>query len=97
MRIASKVDLNQPEIVRALRQVGARVQVLSMVGQGCPDLLVYYPACGLVLMELKDGAQPPSKRRLTPDEERWHEDWQEAPLHIILSVEDALKTIGAIE
>ena len=37
---AARVDANQPEIVKALRGVGATVQHLHKVGQGCPDLMV---------------------------------------------------------
>lgn len=38
-RRAARIDANQPDVVRVLRGVGASVQVLSQVGQGCPDLL----------------------------------------------------------
>jgi hypothetical protein len=27
------------------------------------------------LVEVKDGAKPASARKLTPDEERWHQGW----------------------
>ena len=40
MRRAARTDANQAEIVAALRGVGASVQPLHAVGQGCPDLLV---------------------------------------------------------
>ena len=40
MRRAAKIDANQTEIVKALRQVGASVQSLASTGKGCPDLLV---------------------------------------------------------
>ncbi len=95
MRRAAKVDSNQPDIVKALRQVGARVQILSSVGKGCPDLLVAYRDQWHVL-ELKDGAKVPSKQVLTDDEERWHDEFgQQAPVHICNSVESALRIIGA--
>ena len=75
MRRAARIDANQPEIVAYLRACGASVQPLHMVGGGCPDL-----ACGYqgrtVLIEVKDGSQPPSRRKLTPDEQRWHEEWR---------------------
>jgi hypothetical protein len=29
-----------------------------------------------IMVEIKDGAKPPGKRRLTPDEEKWHESWR---------------------
>jgi len=37
---AHKIDGNQTEIVKALRQTGHQVVVLSRVGDGVPDLLV---------------------------------------------------------
>lgn len=74
MRRAAKVDDNQNEIVAALRKVGASVQPLHAVGQGCPDILVGFRRQNY-LIEIKDGNKPPSKRKLTPDQERWHRDW----------------------
>jgi soluble P-type ATPase len=89
MRIASKIDVNQPAIVKALRQMGARVQVLSMVGKGFPDLLVLHRG-KLALCELKDGSKSPSRRKLTPDEQAWHEEWQEAPLFVVATIDEAV-------
>jgi hypothetical protein len=63
MRRAAKVDANQTEIVQALRQIGAVVQSLAAVGNGCPDLLVGYRN-RLFLLELKDGNKPPSAQKL---------------------------------
>ena len=95
MRRAAKVDSNQPDIIKALRQVGARVQPIHAIGKGCPDLLVAYRDQWHVL-ELKDGAKVPSKQVLTDDEERWHDEFgQQAPVHICNSVESALRIIGA--
>ena len=88
MRQASKVDTNQPAIVRTFRQLGAKVQVLSHVGKGFPDLLVCIRG-KLALVEVKDGDKPPSARRLTADEQAWHEEWADAPLFIVSNVEEA--------
>ena len=71
MRTRGRVDENQAAIVRALRQIGASVQSLADIGDGCPDLLVGFRN-RIALMEIKDGNQPPSKRRLTEDEQNWH-------------------------
>lgn len=93
-----KVDANQTEIVSALRQVGAYVQSLASIGKGCPDLLVGYDETWFVL-EVKDGNQPPSKQRLTPDELEWAEKANQRGLivYTVNSVERALRVIGAIE
>lgn len=92
MRRAARIDANQPEIVAALRGVGAAVQPLHAVGKGCPDLLVSHRMVNY-LIEIKDGAKPPSARRLTPDQLEWHDAWR-APVHIVTTVEDALDVIG---
>ena len=92
MRRAARVDHNQPQIVAALRAVGAFVQTLHVIGRGCPDILVSYRGCWTV-MELKDGAKPPSARRLTPDEVAWHA-LAKAPVYVVSSVEEALAAIG---
>jgi len=42
MRRTAKVDANHREIVDALRRIGAGVQSLAGVGNGVPDLLVYF-------------------------------------------------------
>ena len=68
------MDKNQGEIVAALREAGAQVQSLAAVGKGVPDLLVGYRGLN-ILIEAKNGRQPPSKRRLTPDESNWHITW----------------------
>jgi len=67
MRRAARIDANQPAIIAALRSIGATVQPLHAVGGGCPDLLVGLRGRN-ILMEVKDGARPPSERRLTADQ-----------------------------
>lgn len=94
MRRAAKVDANQFEIVAALRAVGATVQPLHAAGQGCPDLLVGYLGVNFCL-EVKDGAKPPSARKLTPDQVKWHDTWR-GQVAVVSGVKDALLAIGAL-
>lgn len=95
MRRAAKIDANQPEIVKALRQIGCTVQPLHTVGDGCPDLLV--GAFGVtLLMEVKDGTKPPSARRLTEDQLVWHGAWSGGPLSIVTDIESAIRAVNAI-
>jgi len=91
MRRAARLDANQQEIVRALRQCGASVQSLASLGGGVPDLLVFKGGKYL-LMEIKDGSKPPSKRQLTPDQESWRKAWG-GPVAVVTSVDEA---IGAV-
>lgn len=92
MRRAAKVDRNQAEIVAALRAVGASVQPLHAVGQGCPDLAVGFRGT-IYFLEVKDGALAPSDRKLTPAQVKWHRDWR-GHVAVVLSVEDAMRVIG---
>lgn len=89
MRWAAKVDLNQPEIVDALRKVGVSVVSLASIGQGCPDLLAANgDKCWLV--EVKG-----PKGKLTPDQERFILDWA-GTVHLVRSVDDALRLVAVI-
>jgi hypothetical protein len=91
MRRAAKVDANQAEIVEALRRIGASVQPLHAVGQGCPDLLVGWR--GIVsLLEVKDGSKPPSARKLTEDQVKWHAEWR-GQVAVVENVEQAIEAI----
>jgi hypothetical protein len=88
-----RVDANQALIVQALRQAGAVVQLLHEVGRGCPDVLVGFRGANY-LLELKDGTKPPSARRLTVAEVKWHETWR-GQVAVVSSVAEALRAIGA--
>lgn len=95
MRIAAKIDANQPEIVKALRKIGCTVEILSAVGKGCPDIIVGFRNVN-VFMEIKDGAKPKSARKLTPDQVKWHEQWQGA-VYVVESVDEAISVINSLK
>lgn len=88
MRYACATDANQPAIVRMLRLMGFSVTPTHSAGKGFPDL-----TCGIhghsFVVECKDGAKPPSKRALTPDQLEWHEHWR-GQKAILESVDDAV-------
>ena len=87
-------DGNHTEIRQALRRVpGCRVFDTADVGSGFPDLVVGF--MGVIrLLEVKDGSLPPSARKLTPDERKFHAAWEHLPVHIVNSVDEALTAIG---
>jgi hypothetical protein len=88
---ARRIDANQSKIVRELRSIGASVQSLADLGDGCPDILVGAQGKNFVF-EIKDWKQPPSKRRLTPKEKIWHESWR-GQVHVIETFSEALEVL----
>ena len=91
-----RIDDNQQTIVNILRTTGATVVLLSGVGKGVPDLLVGFRGVTL-LMEIKDGKKPPSDRKLTTDQQKWHAEWRGGALAIVDSADSALRMIGVIK
>jgi Holliday junction resolvase len=73
--MAKRTDSNQREIVDIFRAIGATVQILSMVGKGCPDIIVGYQGVNY-LIEIKDGKKPPSGQKLTEHEEKFFNTWK---------------------
>lgn len=97
MRRAAKVDANHTAVVQALRAHRCGVLSLAAVGDGCPDLLVWSPwTRSHELLEVKDGAKPPSARKLTPDQVKFHAKWG-GPIHVVTSVAEALRAVGVPE
>lgn len=94
MRHHPRLDANHKEVADALRKVGCTVQSLASVGRGCPDLLVGFRRRN-VLMEVKDGKKPPSRRALTPEEVHWHEWWMGQTV-VVESPEQAVNYMIAV-
>lgn len=95
MRRDAKIDANQPEIVETFRAMGCSVVSAAPMGKGFPDLIVGYRGRNY-LIEVKDGSKPPSKRKLTPDQEDFHRDWR-GRIHVIESKEKAENFIRMLD
>jgi hypothetical protein len=87
---AARTDANQAEVVKALLDAGCVVTLLHRVGSGCPDLLCWNGE-RFVMVEVKDGAKPPSARKLTPEQEAWHAAHEGAPVYVVSSVGEAIE------
>lgn len=86
-----KRDANEKAIVETLRKCGFLVQQIDQ-GGGVPDLLVC--AGGrVVLLEVKDGP----KKKLTPAQQKWHAQWEGAPVFVVDSIESALAAVQDID
>jgi hypothetical protein len=82
-------DQNQDLIVDALKKAGCSVLDLSMVGGGCPDLMVGKNKINY-FMEVKN---PETKGELNEMQKRFIEEW-DAPIHVVRTPEEALRIIG---
>lgn len=91
MKLLSRIDINQPEIVLALRNAGASVELLHRVGAGCPDLLVGIDGVNY-LIEIKNGNFCKSAQALTPKQKKWHSIWK-GQLSIATSPAEAIRII----
>jgi len=92
MSFAKKVDKNQATVVKALRDYGADVHLLHMVGAGIPDLLVAYEG-QTILMEVKDGAD----KKFTPDQIKFIAGWKGGHLYRVNSSEEALDVLKSLK
>lgn len=95
-RRAARRDGNHAAVVATLRSIlgAAAVFDAAAVGDGFPDIVVGDQG-RTWLFEIKDPAQPPSGRALTPAEARFHAEWP-GQVAVIYSADDALRIMGRI-
>lgn len=91
---AKKIDTNQPALVEQMRKLGMSVFVTSMVGNGFVDVVAGYRGINH-LFEIKDPSKPPSKRKLTPDEEIFHNTWK-GKVHKVETIDDVLSIVNQL-
>jgi len=93
VRRKARTDSNHAEIVKFFRKVpGCAVLDLSRVGGGCPDILICHRQV-LSLIEIKDGQLSPSRKKLTSDQQNFHQSWP-GPIYIIESTHAASTLLG---
>jgi len=98
MRRAARRDDNEQSIIKAMRAEGAYVKQIN--DEGLFDLLVAYTGPSgfqhTLLIEVKDGSKPPSARRLTPAEAKFHDEWPLSNLFIIIDPEHAVALLRSL-
>lgn len=92
LRRAARTDSNHAQIRDRLRKLGVFTWNTSQLGNGFPDLLCCIRN-HVVLLEVKDPKQPPSKRALTPKEQEFFAAYP-GPIFVVTSVEQALQALG---
>ena len=93
MRRAAKVDSNHGDVRDHLLGHGWSVHSTAPLGRDFPDLLA--SRAGFTgLVEVKDGAKPASKRKLSDGQQRFRDTWQGVVI-TALSGEHALAQLEA--
>jgi hypothetical protein len=100
MRLAARTDSNGNDVINAFRKLGCGVVSAHRMGCGFPDLVVSQRSrtdgVGSItyLVEIKDGAKSPSRRKLTDDQVEFHAHWP-GRIFTVLSVDDVPGVIRA--
>lgn len=68
---AKRVDQNQPQVVKELREYGFSVELTHELGKGFPDFIIGFGDLFTIPVELKYG-----KGKLTKDEIEWHKRYK---------------------
>jgi len=87
-----RTDRNHSEIINALRKI-PNLSVFSTheVGKGFPDIVIGYKGINY-LIEIKDGNKPPSARKLTDSEVKFHQDWR-GQIKIVNNLDEVLNLL----
>lgn len=94
VRQAARTDSNQDELVKTIRALGASFfSTTAIAGQldgvvGCAGIDIR--------VEIKDGAKPPSRRRLTEDEQKVFDEWRGRTPVILQSIDDVIELVNQL-
>ncbi len=89
---ACKVDANQADIIECLRAIpGCGVRSCAEMGDGFADIIVGRYGRNW-LFEIKDPDKIPSKRKLTDDQQKFHDSWP-GQVQKVETVQEIIKTI----
>ena len=86
-KYARNVDLNQREIVKALRGLQCQVVLMHTVGGGFPDLIACRRGVAYFI-EVKG-----SRGKLNAAQRTFHEQWRGPAIHIVRSVDDVVEVL----
>lgn len=99
-----RVDRNQKDIASALTAAGCTVQLLHMVGGGCPDLLVGVHGFTWLLEVKAEKAQTEfsegvrgTNAATAAKQKAWALAWRGAPPIMVRSPEEALGELGLLK
>ena len=87
MRLAARKDDNHNEISNAFEHLGWSVLDIYKI-PNCADIIVGKWKRSIVI-EIKDGSKPPSKRKLTPGEISFRDRWR-GDYRIVTCIQDVI-------
>lgn len=87
-----RVDQSQKDIIAALEQMGATVEVIRSLKAGCPDLLVGYWGINF-LVECKT----PKTGRLSDAQKEWATRWRGDPPKVLKTVDDTIAFVREVQ
>ena len=87
MRRDCRPDANHKEISNAFARLGWSVLDIHQI-PNCADILVG-KLLHCIVIEIKDGSKPPSKRKLTPGEIKFKDRWR-GDYRIVTCLQDVL-------
>lgn len=91
MRVRRSDD-NQKHLVGQMRKIpGLKVVHTHTVGSGMVDVICGFRGTNY-LFEIKDPSKPKSARKLTEDEQRFHNEWT-GQVAVVETIEDVLKIL----
>jgi hypothetical protein len=93
-RRAAKVDANQTPVVKAFRDLGCSVKIVSQL-KGFVDVVVGKHEIN-VLVEIKDGDKVPSKQKLTDDSKDFFDSWKGWAV-VVKSVDEAIALVKKLD
>ena len=91
---ARKVDTHHAEIVQGIEDCGYPTFDCSAFGRGFPDVMVGSKAGTFILFEIKSDKEiHRQKHELTLAESNFHRLYQDYPLYIIQTLDEALEIL----
>lgn len=91
---ARRVDANHAEVKLAFERLGC--SVLDVSGTPCGfDLIVGFGGLS-ICVEVKDGAKPPSRRKLTRREREVHDTWK-GGTRLVIDPESVVETVRLLQ
>lgn len=98
IRRRARIDASQTAIVAELRRIGATVQSIATVGNGCPDLVVGWAGANYLIECKSERARAKKTGKIMRADEQ-HENWQDTwrgQVATVYTPHEALQAIGVL-